>query len=272
VVHSLDLIPPPTRLPLVVTVHDVVTADLPEMHPARSRRMQRAQLAALPRAAAVLAVSSTTAGALAERGVTQDRIYVTPNGLSRFPAPVDPPIPPGPFVLVVGSLEPRKGHELLLRALARASLDHVRVVFAGPDGGREEEIRQLAARLGLDDRLRLLGRVDDAVLAGLYRDAAALCLPSHGEGFGLPVLEAMSFGTAVLASDLPALHEVAGDAALFAAVGEETEWSRQLQRVLGDDALRQQLGRQGRQRAELFSWDATAAETVRAYRAAIGQR
>jgi glycosyltransferase involved in cell wall biosynthesis len=270
IVHSLDLIPPPSRYPVAVTVHDVVTADLPGLHPGRARRMQRLQLAALPRAAAVLAVSNATANSLVAQGVDRARIHVTPNGLSRFPPPVSPPIPPGRFILAVGSLEPRKGHELLLRAVARSQLTGIRLVFAGPDAGRAAHIRQLARRLGLADGLSLLGRVDDAVLAGLYRNATLVCLPSFGEGFGLPVLEAMSFGTPVVASDVPALREVAGDAAVFAIRGDADDLGRQLERVVSDQELRTLLAQRGTARAQWFTWERTAEATIRAYREALG--
>lgn len=268
VVHSLDLVPPPTRRPLVITVHDLLTSQLPGLHPSRSQRMQRLQLAALDRAAAVLAVSRSTADALLDRGIDEARIHVTPNGLSGFPPPVDPPLPSGPFILVVGSLEPRKGHELLLRAVAHGGLEDVRLVFAGPEVGRAEEIRSLAADLGVADQLVVLGPVDDSLLAGLFRDSTVFCLPSYGEGFGLPVLEAMSFGTPVVASDLPALREVAGNAALFVAPGDSDSLADGLRRVLRDEPLRERLGRQGRERSALFTWDATAQATVTAYHVA----
>jgi glycosyltransferase involved in cell wall biosynthesis len=269
VVHSLDLLPPPTRCPLVVTIHDLVTSELPALHPARSRRMQRLQLEALERAAAVLTVSGSTAEALRARGVDNGRIHVAPNGLTRFPTVDDPPVPPGPFVLAIGSLEPRKGHDLLLRAVATAGLGDIRIVFAGPPVGRSEQIEALAVELGLADRLLLLGTVQDSVLAGLYRDALLLCMPSLAEGFGLPVLEAMSFGTPVLASDLPALREVAGEAAVFAVVGDSDDLAHKLGRVVSDEQLRSRLAHEGRARASLFTWDATAEQTFQAYRAAL---
>jgi glycosyltransferase involved in cell wall biosynthesis len=233
--------------------------------------MQRLQLAALARAAAILTVSQSTAQALAVRGVDETRIHVSPNGLSSFPAPTDPPFPAGPFILLVGSLEPRKGHELLLRAAARLKSGDIRLVFAGPEMGRAPALRAAAARLGIEQRLTLLGPVDDALLAGLYSAATVVCLPSYGEGFGLPVLEAMSFGAPVLASDLPALHEVAGDAALFTPPGDADELARALERMLDNEQLRQALSRQGRQRAALFTWDATAQKTLEAYCAAQGR-
>lgn len=269
IVHSLDLLPPPTRRPLAITVHDILTNQLPDLHPSRSRRMQALQLAALDRAAAILTVSRSTADALVAHGVDPSRIHVTPNGLARLAAPIDPPVPKKPFILLVGSLEPRKGHELLIQAATRDGLEDVRLVFAGPEVGRADYIRAVAAQAGVRDRVIVLGPVDDAVLAGLYRDATALCLPSYGEGFGLPVLEAMSFGTPVVASDLPALREVAADAALFVAPGDSDALARELRRIVVDPRLRERLARQGKERAALFTWDATAEATVQAYRVAL---
>jgi len=269
-VHSLDLVPPPTRVPLVITVHDLVTRELPGLHERRAAAMQAAQRAALERAAAVLAVSRSTADALIADGLPPDRLHVTPNGLT----PLDPaggrsPVP-APFVLAVGTLEPRKGHDLLLEALARCSARcEPRIVFAGPPAGRAEELRALAARLGLADRLHILGHVPDRVLAALYRDAMLLCLPSYGEGFGLPVLEAMAAGAPVLASDLPAVREVAGEAAVLFPAGEPDALAGALERMLDDGALRARLRERGLDRAAAFSWQATAQATVAAYRAAL---
>lgn len=270
--HSLDLMPPPTRGPLVVTIHDLVTSELPGLHPSRSRRAQHLQLLGAARAAAILTVSQATAQALVNRGVNEALIHLTPNGLSRLPRPVAPPVLGGPFLLVVGTLEPRKGHEILLRAVAQDGLEQLRLVFAGPPAGRSSDLNALATRLGLEGRLTILGKVDDAVLAGLYREALALCMPSFGEGFGLPVLEAMSFGTPVLASDLPALREVAGDAALFARPGDAHAFAHELRQLVSDQHLRHSLARKGKERASLFTWDATAEKTVQAYRDALMQQ
>jgi glycosyltransferase involved in cell wall biosynthesis len=268
--HSLDLVPAPTRLPLVVTVHDRVTAELPGLHAPRSQRLQARQLAELHRAAAVIAVSRATADSLEQSGIDPARIHVVPNGLSALPAAVDPPLPREAFLLVVGTLEPRKGHEPLMRAFARARTDGTRLVFAGPEAGRSPELRALADNLGIGERLTILGRVDDAVLAGLYRDASALCMPSLAEGFGLPVLEAMSVGLPVLASDLPAIREVAGDDAVFVGPGDDDGLVSGLERILGDHRTRAQLRERGPLRAAAFTWEATAEATVRAYDAALG--
>jgi glycosyltransferase involved in cell wall biosynthesis len=231
--------------------------------------MQRQQLAALDRASGILTVSRSTAERLIELGVDPERIHVTPNGLPELPPPAPPPLDGSPFILMVGTLEPRKGHELLLRAAAAAELPGLGIVFAGPTEGREAELRTLAEGLGLADRLTILGRVDDAVLAGLYAQAALLCLPSLGEGFGLPVLEAMAAGLPVVASDLPAIREVAGEAAVLVATGDVVALGAALQRATSDPELRGQLRRQGLARAATFTWEATADATVKAYQAAL---
>ena len=270
-VHSLDMLAPPTGLPLVMTVHDLAAVDHPEQHPPRTVAIQRRRLKQLERAAAVIAVSASTADTLACRGVEPGRIHVTPLGLTPLPQPTEPPVPAGPFLLAVGTLEPRKEHQLLLEAFAAANLDGVRLVFAGPDGGRAEPLAASAAELGIGDRLSILGAVPDAVLSGLYRRAALLCMPSRDEGFGLPVLEAMSVGLPVIASDIPVVREVGGDAVVRFAPGDARALAATLEAVLGDPARRTELGRLGAARAAAFTWEATAAATVRAYEYALSR-
>lgn len=269
IVHSLDLIPPPTRRPLVVTVHDLVTSELPGLHSARSEAMQREQLRSLRRAMVVLTVSGAIAEALAEHGVESDRIHVTPNGLTPLPPPGEPSLPGAPFILAVGTLEPRKAHDVLIRAFAASGLDHMRLVFAGPTVGREAELEALAVELGVSARLTILGRVEDAELAGLYRQAILLCMPSLGEGFGLPVLEALASGLPVVASALPAIREVAGDAAVLVPAGDVDAMAAALKRVATDPALLARLASEGPARAAAFTWQATAAATVAGYQAAL---
>jgi glycosyltransferase involved in cell wall biosynthesis len=272
VVHSLDLVPPPTRRPLVVTVHDTVTAELPELHTRRSAVMRRRQLAALERATVILAVSESTAVALARAGVEQDRIRVTHNGLSSLPDPVDGRVRAEDYLLMVGTLEPRKGHDLLLQAVAGAHVSKLGIVFAGPLAGRDSELKAMAAELGILDRLEILGSVDDARLAGLYQGAKILCMPSFGEGFGLPMLEAMAAGVPVIASDLPAAREVTEGAAVLVPVGDVVALRDAIERVCSDDAMAECLRAAGRTRARAFSWAETAERTVDAYRTAITRR
>jgi glycosyltransferase involved in cell wall biosynthesis len=167
---------------------------------------------------------------------------------------------------MVGTLELRKGHDVLLRACTGLDVD---IVFAGPTVGREGELRRLAAELGLGERLSILGRVPDDVLARLYRDATVLAMPSFGEGFGLPVLEAMAAGAPVVASDLPAIREVAGDGAVLVPPGDVAALATALAQAFTDEALRSRLRASALERARAFSWERAAEATVQAYRSAL---
>lgn len=268
VVHSLDLIAPPTRRPLVLTIHDLAALARPELHDRRTVALQRRRIAQLARAQAIVAVSRATADALAARGIARSRLHVAPLGLSPLPPPAPAPVPADPFVLTVGTLEPRKAHDQILRAFAAAGTGGARLVFAGPTAGRADALRGLAGTLGIADRLSILGPVDDAVLAGLYAQACVLCTASLDEGFGLPVLEAMAAGLPVVASDLPVARELAGEAAVRFPPGDVTALSRALARVLADAGLRDALAARGRERARDYTWQATAEATMRAYAAA----
>src|SRR5205807_67495 len=128
---------------------------------------------------------------------------------------------------------------------------------------------ELAVSLGIADRCVMLGRVSDAVLAGLYRDAVALCFPSLAEGFGLPVLEAMAAGLPVVASDLDVLREVAGDAAMFVPPGDVPMLRSALEQIVDDEPIQRRLADAGRPRAARFSWEATANATITAYHQAL---
>jgi glycosyltransferase involved in cell wall biosynthesis len=268
-VHSLDLVAPPTRRPLVVTIHDVVTSELPGLHSERNNRLQGRRLAELDQAAVVLAVSASTADALRALDVAADRIHVVPHGLSRLVPDANAPVPPARFMLAVGTLEPRKAHDTLLRAFAAGAPADVRLVCAGPDGGAAPALRRLAGELGLAERVSWLGRVSDGALAALYRDATLFCMPSLSEGFGLPVLEAMGAGLPVLASDLPCLREFADGCAEFVPPGDLPALARAIGRLLADPDARGEMAAAGRARAAGYTWSASAEATVAAYRAAL---
>jgi glycosyltransferase involved in cell wall biosynthesis len=267
-VHALDLIPPPSRRPVILTVHDLTPLDHPQFHPARRTRQQAAQLAAIDRASVVLADSHAVAGALRARGIDDARIAVAHLGVTPLPPPVPVDVP-SPFFLLVGEITRRKGYEVLLRAFAAAGLPSMHLVFAGPDGFDAGFCRPLVKQLGLADRALFLGSVDDAALAGLYDTALALCFPSLAEGFGLPVLEGLAQGVPVVASDIDVVREVAGDAALLVPAGDEAAWAAALVRVVEDDQLRQSLAEAGPARASTFTWARTADATIAAYERAL---
>ena len=271
-VHVTGLLLPPTRRPLVVTVHDLGALRHPALHPPRQLSQQRALLKQLRRASVILAVSAAAVDELAAFGIDPERVVVTPLGLTPLPPPDPDPslqLPAPGFLLTVGETAARKGYDVLLEALARLRPE-LELVMVGPPGADEQRLGRLAAQLGVDSRVRRLGPVSDATLAALYRDAAALCFPSVTEGFGLPVLEAMAAGTPVLASDIPAVREVAGPTAVYPD-GESAEaWAQAIDALVNSSSGRPEMAREGPARAAQFTWERTAAATLDAYRLALG--
>jgi glycosyltransferase involved in cell wall biosynthesis len=269
VVHATGLVVPPTRLPLVVTVHDIAAVVRPDLHPPRDVRQLRLQLAALQRAAAVIAVSEATAQALAELGVARSRLVVAPLGLT--PLPDRQPVTglPARYLLTVGETSPRKGYSVLLEALARAGCD-IELVMAGPPASDEQHLRSLADELGIAPRIKRLGAVTDGELATLYAEATALCFPSVAEGFGLPVLEAMAAGTPVLASDIPPLRELLAGSGVLVDSEDAGAWAAAIDTVVGDEQLRRRVSDAERAQAARYTWERTAAATLRAYQLALG--
>lgn len=173
----------------------------------------------------------------------------------------------GPFMLFVGTLEPRKNISGLLRAFAGAApaIPH-RLVLAGRPGWNMEMIDAEIASLGLSGRVARTGYVASADLAALYRAADAFLFPSHYEGFGLPVLEAMANGCPVITSLSSSLPEVAGDAALFAAPEDTATLAAAIERLAEDEPLRDALREKGRARARMFTWEECAGATLDVYR------
>lgn len=174
----------------------------------------------------------------------------------------------GGFLLAVGTVEPRKNLLRLLEAYGRldASLRQpYPLLLAGGAGWQDaSELDRVLARPELSN-VRRLGRVDDEMLLDLYNGATAFAYPSLAEGFGLPVVEAMACGTAVLTSSVSATAEVAGDAALLVDPDDVGAMADGLNRLLQDDALRRRLVEAGLRRAAEFSWQTAAKETQTLY-------
>lgn len=258
---------------LVVTVHDLAFRLYPSLFPPAWRTLYRTGLRrAVRRADAIVAISRHTARDLARHaGVEPARIHVIPLAASlpesaRDPGEVlDRLKVPRPYLLFVGTLEPRKNLVRLVRAYRRVAvrLPHA-LVLAGPAGWRTQRLHRELSLRG-PGRVMLTGRVAAADLDALYRGADAFCYPSLYEGFGLPVLEAMSRGVPTVVADSSSLPEVAGDAALRANPRSVRALAGAIERVLTDPAEASRLAGAGRERASLFSWDQTARMTLRAY-------
>jgi glycosyltransferase involved in cell wall biosynthesis len=180
-----------------------------------------------------------------------------------------------PFVLAVGTVQPRKNYPLLVRAFRRVADRHPhRLVIAGGKGWMPEALLAEIDRQGLGDRVVLTGFVDDADLPALYSSADLHAFPSLYEGFGLPLLEAMACGTPVLSSNASSLPEVArgpngGDAAVLLPPDDETAWAQAMLKVIEDPAERDRLVAAGHEQARRFSWTRSARQLLALYDALI---
>lgn len=273
------------RCRTVVTVHDLMWLEQPELVEGRPlmRRIrqpyyQRGVRWALERATRLIAVSEATrARMLLALPECEPRIRVTHNAAdSRF-APADDARAAAerafavlgsraPYYLVVGKNEPYKGHELAIRAFARAArADELLVLIQRASADRG--LHRLAERLQVADRLRFLPAVSFEQLLSLLQSARALLQPSIVEGFGIPALEAMAAGCPVIASDTPALVEVLAGAGLHARTGDERALADAITRARAP-GVAEELRARGLARARDFDWQRTAEQTLAVYREA----
>jgi len=270
VVHSgHPLLMPARRAKRVVTVHDLDFLD----HPERTRdeiRRDYPKLAAdhAQRADAVVAVSAFTADEVVRRlGVPRERVVVAGSGAPSW-TPRTAPAPRGP-ILFMGTLEPRKNVGALIQAYAT-------LLKAVPDapplwlaGGATEAASAWLRAIGeppLAGRVQHLGYIDSDRRYDLYAQASMLVLPSHLEGFGIPVLEAMTVGVPVIVSNRGALPEVGGDAAQIVEPDDIAGLAAAMQRYLTDPATALAAVARGFERARRYSWDASAATLLDLYR------
>ncbi|WP_253859957.1 glycosyltransferase family 4 protein [Prauserella alba] len=274
-VHAPTPLAPP-RAPrgrtLSVTVHDTVPWTHPETLTPRGVSWHRAAItAALRRADGVVVPTRAVADDLARHVAGPAPVHVVGHGTTSWPEPAplatteaaSPPSEPlrsglpERYVLAVGTVEPRKGIDVLIRAMA--GIGDAPLVLAGQPGWGGLDPRRVAADAGLPpERVRVLGRLTDAELITVLRGASALAAPSFAEGFGLPVLEAMAAGVPVVHSDAPALVEVAGGAGRCVPRGDADALAAALREVLTGGEYARTLVRAGRTRARAFTWGAAA--------------
>jgi glycosyltransferase involved in cell wall biosynthesis len=253
----------------VATVHDVWPFISPSPDPRVREREQTQYRVAAERAASIIAVSHFTKHELVTRlNVAAERILVIPQGV---PPPLAVPEPArvagsARYVLFVGEVEPRKDVDTLFAAM-RQLPDDLRHDTALVIAGRARHIDTRAAGAV---RVILTGEIaDDVRLASWYAGAAAFAFPSRYEGFGLPVLEAMSYGAPVVASDAASIPEVGGEAALYFPCGDGTALAAALALVLRDGALAARMSASGKQRAAQFDEATRAQRTLAALEAAV---
>jgi len=270
--------------PTVVTIHDLTFFTHPQWHEAaKVAFFRRAIRYAAAHAAALICVSERTARELAAHAPGTAPVVVAPHGVdfTRF-------TPVGandgellraaghdarrPYLLFVGTSEPRKGLDVLLDAFVRvAELDPDVELWLAGQAGWGESVDDALSRHAHARRVRRLGYVDEALLPALMRASRAVVYPSRAEGFGLPVLEAMACGSMVVTSADTVMAEVAGEAARLVTVGDADDLAAALGEALGaDDAERRRRGAAAAARASLFTWDASLDHHLRAYEIAMG--
>ena len=244
--HAPHYVTPLTRVPLVVTVHDLIHL----RNPNPLKRMYAATMIgrAVRKARTVLTVSETVKREI-ERTFAVRGVVVAPNGCDHLDGPTPVPQRAHAYFLFVGNDKPHKNVDLVVGAAQRIGAE---LVLAGAPFER------------FRGRATLAGFVSDAELAALYRGAIALVMPSAEEGFGLPALEAMRCGAAVITSNAPALIEVTGDAALHVDASVES-LAEAMSRMRRDGSFRASLAARGRARSSAFTWSRCASITRGAY-------
>jgi glycosyltransferase involved in cell wall biosynthesis len=273
VVHGPNFVVPPARgAGQLVTVHDLTFVRYPELstrdtlqYPALIRR-------ALRRGAHVHTVSDFVAAEIVDEfAVDADRVHVVPNG-------VDPVTDGNPrageqvagnerYVLALGTIEPRKEFPLLIDAFDMVAADdpELRLVIAGQDGWGTDAFETALARARHRERVIRLGWVDDTTRADLLAGATVFAYPSRYEGFGLPPLEAMAAGTAVVTTRAGALPQTLGDAAVLVEPGDAEALAGALTDLLANETRRTGLIERGRKRVAAYSWEACADGLIHLY-------
>jgi glycosyltransferase involved in cell wall biosynthesis len=283
VLHATYIAPYRAPCPVVVSVHDVSFKRFPEYFSWRDRVLFSTLLpSSLRRAAAILTLSSHSRDELQHfYPRLRTPIHVVPAAPSQTFRPLDADTANAvlarhdlrrPFLLAVGSVQPRKNLTRLVEAFAnvRRSHAHIHLVIVGPSGFRASALRETIGRHGLADAVRLLGYVSEDDLVALYNAAVALVYPSVYEGFGLPVVEAMACGRPVIAANTSSLPEVAGNAALLVDPFDVSALGSAMRRLLTDSRTADDLGTRGLARVAQFTWQRTASTALAAFQTASG--
>jgi glycosyltransferase involved in cell wall biosynthesis len=276
-IHSLASTAPIwPRMPSVITLHDVTFMRLRTFGAVTTFGMGAVIAAAARRADVLITGTAAARDEICETlHLAPDRFVVVHHGHGR----ADPAEPVAAaelvarhrleglrVVLCLGAKRPHKNQELLVRAAAELDEDVV-ILLVGHPEPYEETLRALAAQSAAADRIRFIGAVSDAELEGLWRIAECFAFPTLGEGFGLPLLEAMRHGVAVACSDLPVLREIGGDVPVYFDPHSPPDAARAIRAALGD---RERAAR-GPAHAAQFTWERAARGTYAAYQRALAE-
>jgi glycosyltransferase involved in cell wall biosynthesis len=277
----LNVVPLLSPCPSVVTVHDLAFLRFDLHKRAKRRYLSALTRLSVKRAAHVITVSEFTRREVLDLlEVDPDKVTAIPNGRDERLQPQERAAIeafrqqhdlPARFLLFVGTLEPRKNVPTLLRAYAQVKDQlNMPLLIGGGKGWRYDEIFALVQQLDVEQDVRFLGFLPQDDLVLYYAAATVLVYPSLYEGFGFPPLEAMSVGTPVITSNVSSLPEVVGDAALTVSPQDVAALANALVRLACDPTLQQELRNRGLVRAQQFSWQRAAAETVSVLRQVAG--
>ena len=281
VLHVSYVAPPLVACPTVVTVHDLSYLAYPRSLSLRARLMLTLLVpVSVRRAARVIAVSRFTRDDLVRRyRLDEEKIAVIHEAAGPAFRVLDnarsQPLPEGvtePFVLAVGNLEPRKNLARLVEAFAAVAREPgitAKLVLVGKAKGQADTLGRLVAQHGLGGRVIFTGFVEEDQLVRLYNRAAAFVYPSLYEGFGLPPLESMACGCPVVASNVTAMPEVLGDAALFVDPLSTPALAEAIRSVLLGEEVARDLRARGLRQAARYSWGKAAQETAAVYADAV---
>jgi glycosyltransferase involved in cell wall biosynthesis len=280
--HSPDFVLPPLRgnIPTLLTIHDLSFVHFPETFTdSLVSYLNRVVPRSIEAASQILADSeSTKDDLLAIWGVAPEKVTVLYSGVDKMFRPVTDNhllqdarrrygIGDEPYLLTVGTVQPRKNYHVLVRALKSISQNHIHnLVIVGGMGWLHEQLQEEIEAQELTERVILAGFVDDSDLPALYSDATLFTFPSLYEGFGLPVLEAMACGVPVISSNVSSLPEVVGDAAVLLSPMDEVGWTETINQLLVDPSLKTRLVAAGFIRARDFTWKNSAVKLLAIYR------
>lgn len=272
IVHGPNFVVPPGHgAAELVTIHDLGPWRFPHLVDVHVRAYPRLLDRAMRRGAHIHVPSAFVGNEVVEYlGIDRDRVHVILNG-HEINLSGDPTrgrqMAGGPYVLAVGTIEPRKNFPVLVEAMRHVfdELPELRLVIAGAPGLASDDLESAIRRTGNQERVSVLGYVSDADRNSLLAGAECLAFPSLYEGFGLPPLEAMAYRTPVVAADAGSLPEVCGQAALLVSPADCEELARAIISAVADDDVASRLIAAGQNQVHQFSWDRSVDDLVRLY-------
>ena len=270
-VHASGGAVPSTDLSLVATIHDLSWREQNDWFPSRGKRFAEAWLDKTRKAERIICPSITTFKDLVKAGFDEQIIRIVPLGVKtrkvgqdQVESLLEENSIKTPFVLWVGTIEPRKNIPTLVQAMQQ--IPEIPLVLVGPKGW-ESDLQ--SAIEPIRERVKIIGEVDEVTKHTWYKAASVFCFPSLLEGFGLPIAEAMSHGTPVVTSSTTATSEVAGDAALLIDPKSADAIAESIKKILGKPETAKELGEKGLERAKKMTWKDTALATADVYREVV---